>query len=338
MALITGNAFNNFLSGGDAADTIDGGAGNDVIQGGNGDDLMLGGLGNDIFDEGSDPAGAGMDTFEGGDGLDTLFFEGSIEPVTAADTFTLSAAGTRAIVTNNIDTTANIAGIEKVLLFPQAGADTLFINDLTGTGIREVQIDLDFGNFGDGASDVINLKGSALGEDITVATSFNGDITVSGLPEHVTIRFAESRDSVNVDGGAGNDRISAGALPSGKASIVLRGGAGDDALVGSAGGDTLIGGTGADTLSGGLGNDLFAFREIDAGRDVITDFRVHGGSSVGDRVQLLGFREHTFADAVAAHHIVQVGADVVISDGAGMALTLHNVLLSSMSSADFLFS
>lgn len=60
-----------------------------------------------------------------------------------------------------------------------------------------------------------------------------------------------------VQGGSGNDVITANASPQANAvGHVLIGGAGDDVLIGGAGNDQLYGGPGADHLEGGPGNDI----------------------------------------------------------------------------------
>jgi len=46
---LTGNALNNYLRGGNAADTLIGGAGNDTLEGGSGWDILTGGTGADTF-------------------------------------------------------------------------------------------------------------------------------------------------------------------------------------------------------------------------------------------------------------------------------------------------
>ena len=70
--------------------------------------------------------------------------------------------------------------------------------------------------------------------------------------------------------------------------------------------------------------------EVKAGR-MIADF------APDDRIVLNGFSDHSFADAVASHHIAQVGADVAISDDAGVIVTLQNVSLASLQANDFVF-
>jgi Ca2+-binding RTX toxin-like protein len=59
--------------------------------------------------------------------------------------------------------------------------------------------------------------------------------------------------AVNVDGGAGNDRLAVVGATTG--GVGLDGGPGDDAITGGPGNDSLSGGPGADTVVGGGGGD-----------------------------------------------------------------------------------
>lgn len=69
----------------------------------------------------------------------------------------------------------------------------------------------------------------------------------------------------------------------------------------------------------------------------VTGFEVHGGAPQGDVIQLVGFAEHTFIEAVAHQHIMQSGDDVLIADGTGLIVTLQGVSLTSLGASDFLF-
>ena len=128
--------------------TIDGGAGNDTLGGGDGDDLLIGGAGNDLVDgnRGNDTAllGAGDDNFqwdpgdgsdivEGQGGNDTMQFNGS----NAAEKIDLSANGPRLRLTRDVAAiTMDIAGIENVNVRTLGSADTVTVNDLSGTDVK----------------------------------------------------------------------------------------------------------------------------------------------------------------------------------------------------------
>ncbi|TYL87162.1 Ig-like domain-containing protein, partial [Bradyrhizobium cytisi] len=97
---------------------------------------------------------------------------------------------------------------------------------------------------------------------------------------------------------------------------------------GTAGSDTLFGGTGDDLLTGGAGSDLFVVSK-GYGSDTISDFQSGTG---GDflRVQNYGFA--TFASFLSVAK--QTGTDVVVTLSSSESLTLQNVALSSLTSAN----
>jgi Ca2+-binding RTX toxin-like protein len=178
--------------------TVDGGAGNDTINGGNGDDTLFGGDGNDFIDgnAGKDVAflGAGDDVFrwdqgdgsdkvDGGAGSDELLFNG----VAGAEVFTISADGDGALFTRDAgNIIMNLTGIEKVTVNALAGADTININDPTGTGIHEFDVNLGVGGLGDGAADTIFINDD---DDVQVVNLGNGNLSiigVSGAEVHIT--------------------------------------------------------------------------------------------------------------------------------------------------------
>src|SRR5215472_5313324 len=203
--------------------TVDGGAGNDTILGGNGADTLIGGDGNDFIDgnQGNDTAslGAGDDVFqwdpgdgsdvvEGGDGTDTLLFNGA----NVAETFDISANGSRVRLTRDIgNVTMDVNGVEHIQLNALGGADSITVNDLSGTGVTQVAIDLASppgSGAGDLAADSVTVKGTK-GDDVIEVLGQGGSLTVAGLPELVTISGSEATDALVVAGGNGNDTLSA---------------------------------------------------------------------------------------------------------------------------------
>src|SRR5262249_34254553 len=134
--------------------TIDGGAGNDTITGSqgadrligcDGDDVVIGGRGNDFADLGAGNdtfiwnPGDGSDTVEGGTGTDTLVFDGA----NIAENMTISADGGRARLTRDIgNVVMDFDGVEHLQVNALGGADTITVNDLTGTAVNQVAIDL----------------------------------------------------------------------------------------------------------------------------------------------------------------------------------------------------
>jgi Ca2+-binding RTX toxin-like protein len=188
--LLSGQDGNDSLFGGAGGDTLSGGSGNDFIAGGAGNDIMFGGSGNDFLDgdQGADTAslgagddvfrwdqGDGSDTVDGGSGFDELQFNGFANP----ESFTFSADGDHALLTRvqgNI--VMDLDSIEKVTINAFGGADTVNINDPTGTGVTDIDINLGLNGLGDGAIDTINISDD---DDLTVVDNGNGDFTISGL-------------------------------------------------------------------------------------------------------------------------------------------------------------
>ena len=306
--------------------SINGGAGNDVILGSQGADSVIGGPGNDVafLGGGNDTfiwnPGDGSDVVDGGSGFDTLLFNGA----NINENIAISASGSHVLFTRDVaNISMNLNSVERIDFHALGGADKITVNDLTGTGVKQVVIDLagtQGGTTGDGAADTVTINGSAANNQITV-TSSGTALIVDGLSAQVTVDHAEAaNDRVIINGGAGNDTINASAVPSGNAALTLAGGAGNDVLI------------------GGGGNDTFLFNFGEGGQDVVKGFQAHGAGLQGDVVALSGFADQAFAQAVADGHIAQSGADVLISDGTHVVATLQNVLLTSLHANDFAFS
>jgi RTX calcium-binding nonapeptide repeat (4 copies) len=203
------------LFGGNGNDTLIGGAGNDTLDGGRGDDTVVGGKGTDtaFLGAGNDTfiwnPGDGNDVVAGGSGFDTLDFRGA----NIKETIVISAGGSGALFTRangNIDLNGveriqfeaqgqnddNITindltgtGVQQVAINLGGGADNVTINDLTRTGVQQVAIDLGGGDAdgeGDGHVDTVTINGT-----VTV-TDKNGVVTVSGLGEDITISNFET--------------------------------------------------------------------------------------------------------------------------------------------------
>jgi Ca2+-binding RTX toxin-like protein len=260
--------------------TVDGGTGNDTILGSNGKDLLLGGDGDDFIDgqQGNDVAflGAGNDTFqwdpgdgsdvvEGQDGTDTLLFNGSA----GNEIFTASANGGRVLFTRDLgNIVMDLNDVEKLDIQALGGTDTVVVNDLTGTEVTEVNVDLGGtlgGSTHDGAADTV-IQNATNGNDIIDVFGAGTSVSVLGLAARLNIENANgAQDSLVINGLGGNDGITASTMPAGVIKLTIDGGAGDDTILGSQGADTLIGGDGNDFVFGDNGNDV-AF--LGAGHDV----------------------------------------------------------------------
>jgi Ca2+-binding RTX toxin-like protein len=278
---IDAGAGNDTITGGDGNDTLIGGDGNDFVTGGRGNDVALLGNGNDTFIWNP---GDGSDTVEGQAGTDTLVFNGS----NVGEIMDLSANGSRARLFRDVgNVVMDLNGVEHVQIAALGGADTITVNDLTGTGITQVAIDL---GTGDGASDSVLVNGTAGDDNIKVVSSASS-VLVNGLAAQVTIAHPEgANDSLTINGLAGNDTIDASGLKAGLVNLTINGGDGNDSIKGSAGDDVVIGGRGNDVALLGAGNDTFVWNPGD-GSDTVEgqtgfDTLAFNGANVSEKIDI----------------------------------------------------
>jgi hypothetical protein len=222
---IDGGAGDDTLIGGDGDDTLIGGAGNDFVDGGRGNDTALLGAGKDTFVWNP---GEGSDTVEGQGGNDTLDFNGS----NAAENIDVSANGSRVRLFRDVaNITMDLNGIENLNLNTFGSADTVTVGDLTGTDLKDANVDLSSSTgpgTGDGAADTVIVDGTS-GPDNVKVGSDGGDVLVSGLSTDVHVAGAESTlDSVDVNTLDGDDTIDTGVGLSGPAAVNIDGGTGND--------------------------------------------------------------------------------------------------------------
>ena len=229
--------------------TVDGGAGNDTIHGGNGADTLIGGPGHDFVDgnQGADTVtlGAGNDTFQwdpgdgsdrvaGDGGTDTLRFNGS----STTEDIRLTADGAGARLTRNVaNITTELAAIEQVNVRPLGAADTVTAGDLTGTGIRAVEVDL---GVADGAADRVVATGTD-GPDRAVLSTESTTGRVGGLAAEVRATNMEAADTLTAALAGGDDTAVSSAAPTGTVQVGVDGGAGTDSATytGTADDDTI---------------------------------------------------------------------------------------------------
>ncbi|NJM29720.1 MAG: calcium-binding protein [Rhizobiales bacterium] len=290
--------------------TVDGGTGNDTILAGNGGDTLLGGDGNDFVDgqQGNDTAflGAGNDTFqwdpgdgndivEGQAGLDTLVFNGSA----ASEIVNIAANGNRVLFTRNVgNVTMDLNDLETIRFNAFTGTDEITAGNLSGTDVQNVIVDLLASGAGDASTDIVRVDGTAAADTLELIAP-GGTAQVIGLPYAVQVQGVESIDSIVIRGGAGNDAIGASTILSGAMGVVLDGGAGNDSLLGSAGADFFLGDTGNDTVDGqqgndaaflGAGNDVFQWDPGD-GSDIVEgqdgfDILKFNGAAIGENINI----------------------------------------------------
>jgi hypothetical protein len=248
---IAGGPGNDTIAGGAGPETLNGGAGNDTIDGNGGNDVSDLGPGDDSFVW--DP-GDGSDTIEGDDGTDTMVFNGAA----GSETVDLSANGDRLrFFRNPASITMDTHGVEQVDFNALGGADTVTVNDLTGTDVRKVNVDLAGalgGSTGDSQIDRVVVAGTN-GNDALTAAGDSSGLTVSTPRTQVAVQHQEPADQLSVLGLGGDDNISATGLASGAVSEFLEGGIGNDTIAGGPGAETLLGGDGNDTIDGNGGSD-----------------------------------------------------------------------------------
>src|SRR6185437_2576895 len=184
---IDGGAGNNTITGSQDADTLIGGDGNDTVVGGRGNDVALLGNGNDTF---TWNPGDGSDIVEGQGGTDTLLFNGS----NIAERIDISANGQRVRLSRDIaNITMDLDGVEHIQVNALGSADTITVNDLTGTDAKQVAIDLSSpagSGQGDGAAGGVPVDGPGGGGHDSAAGS-GVAVVVNGVAAEVPLAGAE---------------------------------------------------------------------------------------------------------------------------------------------------
>jgi Ca2+-binding RTX toxin-like protein len=224
MAILNSRNGNNILIGGDGNDTLIGGAGDDTVTGGKGTDTAVLGAGNDTFIWNP---GDGSDVVNGGAGFDTLDFRGA----NTGENITISANDSGALFSRITSAgagavTEDLDGVERIK-FETVGhnEDHVTINDLTGTDVKQVAIDLGVGGGavgGDGTKDTVSIIApNGLASTVTISNfevgtdqlSING-VTVTpinGLPFTIGgFTVADTDGVVTVSGGDNTSTASDG--------------------------------------------------------------------------------------------------------------------------------
>jgi Ca2+-binding RTX toxin-like protein len=205
------------------ATRIDGGNGDDTLIGGSGNEIFVGGRGRDLVDGngGADTAflGKGNDTFvwdpgdgsdivEGGRGRDTLVFNGSAGNEIMAAT----AVGERVSFTRNLgNIVMDLDGVEAIAVRALGGTDRVTVNDVRGTDLKRVNVDLAAtigGSTADGQADTVTVTATK-GDDEIDADAHGAAVEVSGLAAFVRITHADpASDKLIIDTVAGADDVS----------------------------------------------------------------------------------------------------------------------------------
>lgn len=201
------------IDGGNGADTLVGGSGAEVFVGGRGDDLVDGNGGADTAFLGNgddafvwDPGDA-SDVVEGGRGSDTLIFNGAGGPEIMAST----ADGGRVLFTRSPGSIVmDLDEVEVIDVRTLGGTDTVTVDDLRGTDLERVDVDLAAaigGSTGDGVADELVVRGTN-GDDAIAADANGAAVEVTGLAAVVRITHADpGSDTLIVDTLDGDDDV-----------------------------------------------------------------------------------------------------------------------------------
>ena len=336
--VLTAGASGSILSGYDGNDALTGGDGNDALYGDEGDDFLFssagadyfdGGLGYDILSYAAASAGIIVDvstTGTGGDALNDLYV--NIEEYIGTD-FDDTIAG----------------GALDELIRGGSGADQLSGGAGDDTLLGGTEGDLIVGGSGN------DLILGQMGNDRLYGGEGNDQIQGGNRNDELygesgNDKLFAGRGNDRVEGGDGDDLMRGGddvdilfggggndVIFGGTQSDELSGETGNDYLDGRGGFDILAGGAGDDTLIGGFNADTFVF-EDGFGNDTIEDF---SATNDFEKIDLSAVSEIADLSDLIDNHMSQVGLDVVIDDGLGNTITLLNVTLSNLDSADFIF-
>jgi len=228
--------------------TAIGGSGNDTIFGSNAADSLTGGIGNDsIF------GGEGNDTIFGGADDDTLNSAEGDDQITgqAGDDLILAGEGNDNVIwRGEMDGADTING--------GAGADGV---EVRGENVRD---DITVGQ-----AITLTPSGSSVSSADLVVTEGSTVLTIEDDVESVTINGGNGNDRLTVNdlnelpaielfvnGQGGNDIISAAGADLGNSLFAIDAGIGNDSITGSAGNDVIQGGDGDDQINGDAGDDI----------------------------------------------------------------------------------
>ena len=235
--------------------------------------------------------GDGSDIVEGQDGTDTLLFNGA----NIGEKIDISANGNRARLFRDVgNVTMDLGGIEHIQLNMLGGPDTITVNDLSGTDVSQVAIDLSAQagtGTGDGAADTVITNGTANNDQISVATSGNS-IVVNGsggaghgftAPNPPMTRSSSTVSPVTTPSMLRSSTQVRSTSRSTVAPAMTR-------IIGSKGDDVVIGGQGNDVASLGAGNDTFVWNPGD-GSDIVegqagADTLQFNGSNIGENIDI----------------------------------------------------
>jgi hypothetical protein len=116
--------------------------------------------------------------------------------------------------------------VETVVFNAFGGTDAVTVNDLTGTGVTAVLLNLEAApigsGVGDGEADRITVTGTGGDDDIDV-TGSAGFVNVFGLSADVQIFHAEAADRLDINTAAGTDTVDISGLAAGVVQLFVDG-------------------------------------------------------------------------------------------------------------------
>jgi Ca2+-binding RTX toxin-like protein len=288
----------------DAATSIVGSASREMLHGGLGNDTLSGGGGNDTLD-----GGAGADSMIGGAGDDTFVIDnpGDVVAENANDGTDWIYASTSYTLPANVER-LTLSGAGTLDGTGNAGDNLLFGNDWNNHLDGGAGADFMAGGRGDDAyyvdnpSDVVYEKPGEGGDTVVTTVSYQ----LFAGSEVEALVLLDLGGAIN---GVGSDT--------------------DNIIQGNNFANVIVGGRGDDRLWGFGGADRFIFSTGD-GHDTIFDYNHAQGDYLDIRVS--GYT--TAAQILAVAH--DNGTSTTIQFNASDSIELKNVVVSQLTSSDFL--
>ncbi len=116
-------------------------------------------------------------------------------------------------------------GVEVSVFNALGGSDAVTVNDLTGTDVREVELNLDSGQgagTGDGLADRVTVSGPANREKFIV-TGAAHNVLVRGDGPEISLQAAEARDGLNINPADSDEKVDSSGLAAGTIQFSVNG-------------------------------------------------------------------------------------------------------------------
>jgi hypothetical protein len=116
--------------------------------------------------------------------------------------------------------------VERVDFNALGAADVITVNNLAGTDVNAVNLDLAGtlgGNTGDGAADQVIVNASNGNDNININGDAATGVRVSGLAATVRILHSEAADRLDINTLLGNDTVNPGGLAAGAIQLFVDG-------------------------------------------------------------------------------------------------------------------